>query len=135
MRKQTVYMSRRFLKAFALAGSWAVLGAGIYLLTGGPSAPGIVMSLFGIGLGVLAFREKSLKEGDYPRMRMLLTGLAAVSLLLAALSLRVFARGPAVLVWAIYFIGVVALLSYSAVQFAKSYQSDPGQGSGTSARM
>lgn len=135
MRKETIYMSRRFLRAFALAGSWAVLGAGIYLLAGGPSTPGIVMSLFGIGLAVLAFRDKSLKVGAYPRMRVLLTGFTAASLLLMALSLRVFAKGTSVFIWVIYFAGVVALLGYSAVEFARSYRSDPDQAKHMSARM
>jgi hypothetical protein len=134
MCKQTVYMSRRFLRAFALSGSWAVFGAGIYLLAGGPSIPGIVMALFGAGLGVLAFSDKSLKVGAYPRVRVLLTGFTAASLLLVALSLRVFAKGTSIIAWAIYFVGVVALLGYSALEFARSYRSDPGQDSRTSSR-
>jgi len=67
----------------------------------------------------LAFRSSSLKDGDYPRGRLIVMAATGLSMLLLGLFLRVFAKGS-VVGWAAYFVGIALLLVVSAVQFTRS---------------
>ena len=120
MDEHSVFVSKGFLRTFALAGAWTVLGAGVYLFVGQPSLAAGFLIVVGLGLLFLAFRSSSLKDGDYPRSRLIVMIATGFSMLLLGLFLRIFAKGPVVAVWAAYFAGIVVLLGASAVQFTRS---------------
>ncbi|MEE9216319.1 MAG: hypothetical protein V3U32_02690 [Anaerolineales bacterium] len=120
MKEHSAYVSKGFLRTFALAGAWTILGAGVYLFVGQPSLAAGFLMVAGLGLVFLAFRSSSLKDGDYPRSRLIVMIATGFSMLLLGLFLRVFAKGSVVAVWAAYFAGIVVLLGVSAVQFTRS---------------
>ena len=120
MDEHSVFVSKGFLRMFALAGAWTVLGAGVYLFVGQPSLAAGFLIVAGLGLVFLAFRSSSLKDGDYPRSRLFLMIATGFSMLLLGLFLRVFAKGPFVAIWAAYLAGILVLLGASAVQFTRS---------------
>lgn len=120
MGERSVYVSKGFLRTFALSGAWTVLGGGVYLFAGQPSLAAGFLIVAGLGLGALAFRSSSLKDGDYPRGRLFVMVATGFSMLLLGLFLKVFAKGSVAIVWGAYFAGIALLLTVSAVQFTRS---------------
>lgn len=120
MDETSTYISKGFLRAFALTGAWTILGAGVYLFIGKPSLAALILIVVGVGLVFLALRGSSLKEGNYPRGRVILIVISGLSMLLMGLFLRIFAKGPVLVIWAAYFTGIVILLTISVVQFTRS---------------
>ncbi|MFV2045192.1 MAG: hypothetical protein ACC700_18410 [Anaerolineales bacterium] len=120
MDERSIHVSKGFLRTFALSGAWTVLGAGVYLFVGQASLAAGFLIVVGLGLVALAFRSSSLKDGDYPRGRLIVMAATGLSMLLLGLFLRVFAKGSVVVVWAAYFVGIALLLVVSAVQFTRS---------------
>ncbi len=114
------FVSKGFLRMFALAGAWTVLGAGAYLFVGQPSIAAVFLIVAGLGLVFLAFRSSSLKDGDYPRSRLFVMVATGFSMLFLGLFLLVFTKGSVVAIWAAYFAGILVLLGASAVQFKRS---------------
>ena len=124
MDERPKYLSKDFLRIFGLSGAWTLLGAGIYLFAGQPSLAAGFLMLVGLALGILAFRTRSLKDGDYPLGRIILMIATGLSMLFLGLFLRVFAKGPIVIVWAVYFAGIILLLALSALHFTRSSRPD-----------
>ena len=122
MDEHSIYVSKGFLRTFALSGAWTVLGGGVYLFVGQPSLAAGVLIVAGLGLVFLAFRSSSLKDGDYPRRRIIVMIATVFSMLFLGLFLRVFAKGSVVAVWAAYFAGIVLFLVVAAVQLTRSSQ-------------
>lgn len=120
MDEPTTYVSKGFLRIFALTGAWTILGAGIYLFIGQPSLAALLLIVVGVGLVVLALRGSSLKDGNFPRRRVILFVISGLSMLFMGLFLLIFAKGPILAIWIAYFTGIVILLVASVVQFTRS---------------
>lgn len=65
MAANTFFLSRAFLRSYGLVAAWSVFGAGILLITGRVSVVAMFTLLAGLAMATVAFRGKSLKEGDY----------------------------------------------------------------------
>lgn len=120
MSESTYFLSRGFLRSYGLVASWAAFGAGVLLLTGRLGLVAGFLLLAGIAMAFVSLRGTSLKEGDYPRPRVWLMLFAIVGTLAMGVLLRFFARGQSLAIWWLYLIGILALLTYSAVEFSRS---------------
>ena len=84
----------------------------------------LFLIVVGVGLAFLALRGSSLKEGTYPRGRVVVIVISGLSMLLMGLFLRIFAKGPIVAIWVAYLTGIVILLAASVVQFTRSSRAE-----------